>query len=400
MVVRTDTERTRHSRRLVLELLGSSVDLSLTGERGPVERRVRRRPRRASGQPPRRSTSRSRSTTRCTCATTPSASSATSASTPAASSGSRRGRSASPGAASTPASPPSTTSTLPDSACVYCGNCIQVCPTGALMFTSEHEMRAAGTWDEERQTQTDTICPYCGVGLHADPARPGQRDRQGRVTARQRGHPRQPLHQGPLRLPTRPEPPARLTTRRRRSRRSRPCRTRAACAARRGGRGRRRGRRRSSGRRARRRARWCSRSTPRRPRGSGSRSATWSTRRVEAVVADAALGEPPAQLGLVVAQHVDAELAGRRHRLPRVAGDLRQEPDERRVERHRRERPDREPGRHVARPPGDDGDAGGEVTEHLAELATVERRVGVAISVAMRTSASEVARSACVTGDA
>ncbi len=32
------------------------------------------------------------------------------------------------------------------------------------MFTSEHDMRAAGTWDEGRQTQTDTICPYCGVG--------------------------------------------------------------------------------------------------------------------------------------------------------------------------------------------------------------------------------------------
>ena len=31
---------------------------------------------------------------------------------------------------------------LPDSACVYCGNCIGVCPTGALMFKSEHEMRA------------------------------------------------------------------------------------------------------------------------------------------------------------------------------------------------------------------------------------------------------------------
>jgi predicted molibdopterin-dependent oxidoreductase YjgC len=53
---------------------------------------------------------------------------------------------------------------LPDSACVYCGNCIQVCPTGALMFASEYEMRADGTWDEERQTTTDTICPYCGVG--------------------------------------------------------------------------------------------------------------------------------------------------------------------------------------------------------------------------------------------
>jgi predicted molibdopterin-dependent oxidoreductase YjgC len=53
---------------------------------------------------------------------------------------------------------------LPGSACVYCGNCIGVCPTGALMFKSEHDMREAGTWDEDRQTATDTICPYCGVG--------------------------------------------------------------------------------------------------------------------------------------------------------------------------------------------------------------------------------------------
>jgi predicted molibdopterin-dependent oxidoreductase YjgC len=53
---------------------------------------------------------------------------------------------------------------LPDSACVYCGNCIGVCPTGALMFKSEHDMREGGTWDESAQTVTDTICPYCGVG--------------------------------------------------------------------------------------------------------------------------------------------------------------------------------------------------------------------------------------------
>jgi predicted molibdopterin-dependent oxidoreductase YjgC len=53
---------------------------------------------------------------------------------------------------------------LPESACVYCGNCIGVCPTGALMFKREHDMRAAGTWDEARQRTTDTICPYCGVG--------------------------------------------------------------------------------------------------------------------------------------------------------------------------------------------------------------------------------------------
>jgi predicted molibdopterin-dependent oxidoreductase YjgC len=54
--------------------------------------------------------------------------------------------------------------TLPDSACVYCGNCIAVCPTGALMASSEYELRRTGAWDESRQTTTDTICPYCGVG--------------------------------------------------------------------------------------------------------------------------------------------------------------------------------------------------------------------------------------------
>jgi predicted molibdopterin-dependent oxidoreductase YjgC len=53
---------------------------------------------------------------------------------------------------------------LPTSACVYCGNCIAVCPTGALMATREYELRAEGRWSEESQTQTDTICPYCGVG--------------------------------------------------------------------------------------------------------------------------------------------------------------------------------------------------------------------------------------------
>jgi predicted molibdopterin-dependent oxidoreductase YjgC len=55
---------------------------------------------------------------------------------------------------------------LPDSACVYCGNCIAVCPTGALMFASEHELRDAAQWDESRQTQADTVCPYCGVGCN------------------------------------------------------------------------------------------------------------------------------------------------------------------------------------------------------------------------------------------
>lgn len=53
---------------------------------------------------------------------------------------------------------------LPDSACVYCGNCIQVCPTGALMAKPEFDLRQAGEWRPETQKVTDTICPYCGVG--------------------------------------------------------------------------------------------------------------------------------------------------------------------------------------------------------------------------------------------
>jgi predicted molibdopterin-dependent oxidoreductase YjgC len=56
--------------------------------------------------------------------------------------------------------------TLPESACVYCGNCIAVCPTGALMPTTEFTLRQEGTWDESAQSEVDTVCPYCGVGCN------------------------------------------------------------------------------------------------------------------------------------------------------------------------------------------------------------------------------------------
>jgi len=48
---------------------------------------------------------------------------------------------------------------LPDSACVFCGNCVEVCPTGALSFKSEYDMRADGTWDESQQTQPPRSAP-------------------------------------------------------------------------------------------------------------------------------------------------------------------------------------------------------------------------------------------------
>src|SRR5688572_30602077 len=44
-----------------------------------------------------------------------------------------------------------------DSTCVACGECVQACPTGALM-----PARDAGAIVPD--TQVDSVCPYCGVG--------------------------------------------------------------------------------------------------------------------------------------------------------------------------------------------------------------------------------------------
>jgi predicted molibdopterin-dependent oxidoreductase YjgC len=58
--------------------------------------------------------------------------------------------------------------TLPDSACVYCGNCIGVCPTNALQFKTEFDLRAAGDWKPDEQSVTTTVCSYCGVGCNLE----------------------------------------------------------------------------------------------------------------------------------------------------------------------------------------------------------------------------------------
>jgi predicted molibdopterin-dependent oxidoreductase YjgC len=49
-----------------------------------------------------------------------------------------------------------------DSTCVSCGNCISVCPVGALKPKSKEKFR---TWDI---TKTRTTCSYCGVGCSID----------------------------------------------------------------------------------------------------------------------------------------------------------------------------------------------------------------------------------------
>ena len=77
---------------------------------------------------------------------------------------------------------------LPASACVYCGNCIGVCPTGALMCRREHEMRGRRDLGRSRQSVTIDDLPVLRRRLPARPARPGRRDREGHLAARLVGH--------------------------------------------------------------------------------------------------------------------------------------------------------------------------------------------------------------------
>jgi len=89
---------------------------------------------------------------------------------------------------------------LPESACVYCGNCIGVCPTGALMFKSEYEMRASSTWDEARQTKTDTNLSLLWSRLRSHCPCAGRPDCEGDFSARPLRDQRPSVHQRPLRL--------------------------------------------------------------------------------------------------------------------------------------------------------------------------------------------------------
>ena len=64
---------------------------------------------------------------------------------------------------------------LRESSCEFCGQCIEACPTGAIMEWNAQEGRAA-------DKLVDTICPYCGTGcgvtLHV------RDEKIARVTAR------------------------------------------------------------------------------------------------------------------------------------------------------------------------------------------------------------------------
>jgi formate dehydrogenase major subunit len=48
------------------------------------------------------------------------------------------------------------------SSCVACGECVQACPTGALL--PANVVDAAGQRSQAPATEVDSVCPYCGVG--------------------------------------------------------------------------------------------------------------------------------------------------------------------------------------------------------------------------------------------
>jgi predicted molibdopterin-dependent oxidoreductase YjgC len=236
MVVRTDSEKVRHSRRMVLELLASSADMSqasadvqrwmadygVDAERYGPARPARRR--RGARPPPRRPPPRPRRDHR----------------------GDRRAAREDrqrPLRARLRALHPllqvrqgvrhrravhvrdrrgRARVRRPDrhrverraarSACVYCGNCIGVCPTGALKSVREHELREAGDWQPEEETVTTTICSFCGVGCNLE-----LHVQQGQIVNVTSPSDHSVTHghlcdQGPVRLPARPEPPGRLNT--------------------------------------------------------------------------------------------------------------------------------------------------------------------------------------------
>ena len=162
MAVRTNSDRVRHSRKVILELLGSSVDLSLASS--DIKRHMNEygaAPERLAGETVAQPVKVDndlyvRDYSKCVLCYKCVEACGTDAQNTFAIAVAGRGFDAH---ISTELDVP-----LPDSACVYCGNCIAVCPTGALMAKPEFDLRQAGEWAPDRQTVTDTICPYCGVG--------------------------------------------------------------------------------------------------------------------------------------------------------------------------------------------------------------------------------------------
>ncbi|WP_163557056.1 formate dehydrogenase subunit alpha [Halomonas sp. NO4] len=101
-----------------------------------------------------------------------------------------------------------------DSTCVACGECVQACPTGALMEATLVDEQGRGD-SAAADRQVDSVCPYCGVGCQLTyhvKGEPGKDERILFVEGKDG-----PANQGRLCVKGRfgfdyPNHPARLTT--------------------------------------------------------------------------------------------------------------------------------------------------------------------------------------------
>jgi formate dehydrogenase major subunit len=89
------------------------------------------------------------------------------------------------------------------STCVACGECVQACPTGALMPASLVDQN--GVFCNEPDREVESVCPYCGVGCQL--TFQIKDDHIVAVEGKGRtGQPQSALRQGPLRLRLRAPP--------------------------------------------------------------------------------------------------------------------------------------------------------------------------------------------------
>ena len=170
MVVQTDSDRVRHSRRMVLEFLGTAVDLSQADELGRWMRHYDADPERygTGGEAVERIEEEVkiqddlyvRDYEKCVLCYKCVEACGDDAQHTFAIAVAGRGMDAH---ISTEFD-----ITLPESACVYCGNCVAVCPTGALQFKTEFDLREALDWRPDDQQVTTTVCSYCGVGCNLE----------------------------------------------------------------------------------------------------------------------------------------------------------------------------------------------------------------------------------------
>jgi len=190
MVVRTDSDKVRHSRRMVLELLASSADLSQAG--ADVQRWIGEYGVDAARYGPPAPSSDDRDTRHAGHHHAPDGATAETVAQPVKIDNDLYVRDysrcimcykcvnacgtdaqftfaiAAAGRGFDARIATEFNAELPESACVYCGNCIGVCPTGALKSVREHELREDDDWHPDEETVTTTVCSFCGVGCNLE----------------------------------------------------------------------------------------------------------------------------------------------------------------------------------------------------------------------------------------